>query len=129
VERVCHAGKEAWVVFLKLNSPHYLMMKTMHSHARRSPVLYSSMIFHFLVQFIISLKKYSVKEYSSPTQGGARFALQVGFRTPERIGPRTMTLVAGSLQYLRNQSNQVRKDMRRLHGALCLTGVKETYST
>jgi hypothetical protein len=41
-----------------------------------------------------------VKEYSSPTQGGGGFALQVGFRTPERIGPRTMTLVAGSLQYL-----------------------------
>jgi hypothetical protein len=41
-----------------------------------------------------------VKEYSFPTQGGARFALQVGFRTPEMIGPRTMTLVAGSLQYL-----------------------------
>jgi hypothetical protein len=41
-----------------------------------------------------------VKEYFSPTQGGARFAPQVRFRTPERIGPLTMTLVAGSLQYL-----------------------------
>jgi len=70
-----------------------------------------------------------VKEYSSPTRGGAKFALQVGFRTPEMIGPWTMTLVAGSLQYLWNQSNQVREDMGRLHGALCLTGVKETYST
>jgi hypothetical protein len=37
---------------------------------------------------------YIVKENSSPTQGGAGFALQVGFQTPERIGPRTMTLVA-----------------------------------
>jgi hypothetical protein len=37
---------------------------------------------------------------SLTSQGGARFALQVEFRTPERIGPRTMTLVAGSLQYL-----------------------------
>jgi len=36
----------------------------------------------------------------SPTQGGAGFALQIEFQTPKMIGPRTMTLVAGSLQYL-----------------------------
>jgi hypothetical protein len=42
----------------------------------------------------------SVKENSFTTQGGAGFALQVGFQTPEMIGPRTMNWVAGSLQHL-----------------------------
>jgi hypothetical protein len=71
----------------------------------------------------------SVKEYFSPTLGGGGFFLQVWFRTPKMIGPRTMTLIAGSLQYLWNQSNQVKEDMIHLHGALCLIGVKETCST
>jgi len=39
-----------------------------------------------------------------------------------------MTLVAGSLQYLWDQSNQVKEDIRRLHWALCLIGAKWTYS-
>jgi len=63
-----------------------------------------------------------------PLQGGARFALLVGFRTPERISPRTRTLVVGSLQYLWDQSNQVREDIRRPHWALCLMRAKWTYS-
>jgi hypothetical protein len=53
-----------------------------------------------VIQSLQRWKLVLVKEYSSPTQGGARFALQVEFRTSERIGLRTMTLVAGSLQYL-----------------------------
>jgi hypothetical protein len=42
----------------------------------------------------------TVKEFSSHARGGARFALLAGLRTTEMIGPRTTTLVAGSLQYL-----------------------------
>jgi hypothetical protein len=62
--------------------------------------LRSSRLVPTLTIMSMIMKMIIVKEYFSPTQGGARFALLVRFRTTEKIGPRTKTLVAGSLQYL-----------------------------